>query len=249
MAIHIPKVIVHADGTIDKEKYIALVRDFYKETILLDEHGEIKEFYFKLRLFKNDLVYDTEHHVIQKFNIGSVAKRSLELKHIYQFSYDEIYEQVWFMRKALCIHFDMKLRHINPSGKTQFKDLPIQKVVEFCLDNLMDIDDKERYKKAIVKMLEQETSMQSFLEKAAFIQLVVNRPCTPPTIFGQYCPTATAVNGDEQYIKIKSTILGIRWQYNEKGNLMISGPNGAIHKYSKIRKEPFSWKICKSVIE
>lgn len=249
VAIHIPKVIVHADGTIDKEKYIALVRDFYKETILLDEHGEIKEFYFKLRLFKNDLVYDTEHHMIQKFNIGSIALKKLEMKHIYQFSYDEIYEQVWFMRKALCIHFDMKLRHINPSGKTQFKDLPIQKVIEFCLDNLMDINDKERYKQSIVKILEQETSMQSFLEKAVFIQLVVNRSCTPPTIFGQYCPTATAVNGDEQYIKIKSTILGIRWQYNEKGNLMISGPNGAIHKYSKIRKEPFSWKICKSVIE
>ena len=85
--------------------------------------------------------------------------------------------------------------------------------------------------------------------KAAYVNLVVNRPCTPPTIFGQYCPTASAADEEAQYVKIKSSILGIRYWINEDGVLIINGPNGARQKYSKIKKEAFSWKICQSMVK
>ncbi|WP_075876965.1 type II CRISPR RNA-guided endonuclease Cas9 [Merdibacter massiliensis] len=249
VAIHIPKVIIHSDGTIDKEKYIRLIRDYYKETDLLDENGNLKEYYFCIRAFKNDLIYDTQNQVIQKFNIGSIAKKKLELKHIYQFSYNAIYEQVAFFRKALSIHFDFKLAHIHPSGQKKFQDVDIHEMINFCVDNLMEVQQKERYYKGIVQFLEKETNFQTFLEKAAFLNLVVNRPCTWPMIFGQFCPTASAIGEEARYIKIKSSILGIRYAYNEKGTLLIDGPKGAVQKYSKIKKEAFSWKICKSMVE
>ena len=51
------------------------------------------------------------------------------------------------------------------------------------------------------------------------------------------------------YIKIKSSILGIRYIYNENGKLLISGPRKAPGKYSKIKKEKFSWKICSDVLQ
>ena len=216
---------------------------------MLDENGELKEYYFCLRVFKNDLIYNTGDRMIQKFNIGSIALKLFEMKHIYQFSYDAIYDQVAFLRKSLSIRFDFKLRHIHPSGTKKFQDVDIYEMIHFCVDNLMDVHDQERYYKGIVEFLEKETNFQTFLEKAAFLNLVVNRPCTPPTIFGQFCPTASAVGEEARYVKIKSSILGIRYWINEEGALLIDGPNGAVQKYSKIKKEAFSWKICQSMVE
>lgn len=248
VAIHIPKVIIHADGMIDQEKYITLIRDYYKETELLDENGNLKEYYFCMRVFKNDLIYNTGDQQIQKFNIGSIALKKLEMKHIYQFSYDAIYKQVSLMRKSLSIHYDFKLPHVNPSGSKQFKDINIYDMIEFCIDNLMDVQDKDRYRKGIIQYLEKETNFQTFLEKAAYLSLIVNRPCTPPTIIGQYCPTVTAADEEARYIKIKSSILGIRYYRNEKGKLIINGPNGARQKYSKIKKESFSWRMGQPMV-
>lgn len=54
---------------------------------------------------------------------------------------------------------------------------------------------------------------------------------------------------ESYYIKIKSSILGIRYTYNENGKLLISGPRKAPGKYSKIKKEKFSWKICSNVLQ
>ena len=181
--------------------------------------------------------------------MDNIAKKLLEMKHIYQFSYDDIYDQVAFMRKSLSIRYDFKLRHINPSGTKKFQDIDIYDMIHFCMDNLMDIHDQERYKKAIVEYLEKETNFQTFLEKAAYVNLVVNRPCTWPSIFGRYCPTVSAADEEAQYVKIKSSILGIRYWINEDGALIINGPNGARQKYSKIKKEAFSWKICQSMVE
>ena len=152
------------------------------------------------------------------------------------------------MRKSLSIHYDFKLSHVNPSGSKQFKDINIYDMIEFCIDNLMDVQDKDRYRKGIIQYLEKETNFQTFLEKAAYLSLIVNRPCTPPTIIGQYCPAINAADEEARYIKIKSSILGIRYYRNEKGKLIINGPNGARQKYSKIKKESFSWRMGQPMV-
>lgn len=82
------------------------------------------------------------------------------------------------------------------------------------------------------------------------MNLIVNRKCSP---LDRYRPGTDIVkknnNEDAQYIKIKSSILGIRYTYNENGKLLISGPRKAPGKYSKIKKEKFSWKICSDVLQ
>lgn len=253
VAIHIPKVIVDENGNINKEKYITLIKDFYKVPELLDEEGNIKEYYFRMRLFKNDLVYDTKNYTVQKFNIGSIVNKKLELKHIYVFSYNDIYKRVYFYKKELATQFDFKLSKINPDGKKKFSDYKIQEIIDYSIDNLMDIDDVERYRKSIEKELSSKKKYQEFLEMMAYLDLIVNRNCTPPTIIGQYLPVAGSIDEKEDnnshYIKIKSSILGVRYTNNENGKLIISGPKKAPQLYSKIKKEDFSWNVSSDVLE
>ena len=52
-----------------------------------------------------------------------------------------------------------------------------------------------------------------------------------------------------QQVKKDIPLLGIRYTYNENGKLLISGPRKAPGKYSKIKKEKFSWKICSDVLQ
>ena len=105
------------------------------------------------------------------------------------------------------------------------------------------------------KILKDKTNYQEFLETMAYLDLIVNRNCTPPTIVDRYIPVAGSIDDKTdtenraQYIKIKSSILGIRYTYNENGKLLISGPRKAPGKYSKIKKEKFSWKICSDVLQ
>ena len=247
-AIHIPKVIVDNNGNINKEMYIKLIKDYYKIPELLDENGDIKTYYYRFRAFKNDLIYDTENYTIQKFNIGSIVNVKLEMKHIYVFSYNEIYKLVHFYHKALAVHFDFKLGKINPNGQKKFSDYNIDEIINFCLDNLMEIEDHKRYDQTIRKVLKEEKQLYSFLEKTAYLNLIVNRNCTPPTITGQYLPTANTVDSEAEYIKLKYSPLGIRYQYNDQGKLKISGPKKKPGMYSKIKKEPFSWKMSKEVL-
>ena len=252
VAIHIPKVIVNSDGVINKNQYLKLVKEYYKVPELLDENGNIKEYYFRLRVFKNDLIYDTVNKTIQKFNIGSIANKKLELKHIYNFSYNMIYDDVLFFKKELATHFDFRMSKINPNGSKKFTDYKIEEIIEFCIDNLMDIQDKERYEKALYDNLNKITNYSEFLETLAFFNKIINKRCTPPTIIKQYLPV---INSDEvkkdsnaEYIKIKSSILGVRYENNGDNKLIISGPKVAPQKFSKIKKEKFTWNIRENVI-
>ena len=252
VAIHIPKVIVNANGEINKEKYLKLIREYYKVPELLDESGNIREYYYRMRVFKNDLIYDTVTKTIQKFNVGSIALKKLELKHIYNFSYNNIYDDVRFFKKELATKFDFKLSTINPNGTKKFSDYEIDEIIEFCIDNLMDIDDVDRYKNSIYKDLCGFTKYQEFLEELSFINKIVNRKCMYPSMEVMYKPTIHNKEikkyPDAEYIKIKSSILGIRYEDNGNDKLIISGPKNASQKYSKIKKEKFTWNINLDVI-
>ena len=149
----------------------------------------------------------------------------------------------------------MGTHKINSDGKKKFSDYKITEIIGYCLDNLMDIRDMHRYKGTVEKILKDKTNYQEFLETMAYLDLIVNRNCTPPTIVDRYIPVAGSIDDKTdtenraQYIKIKSSILGIRYTYNENGKLLISGPRKAPGKYSKIKKEKFSWKICSDVLQ
>lgn len=249
VAIHIPKVIVKPNGEIDKEKYITLIRDWYKKPELLDENGNIKEYYFCLRVYKNDLIYDTNQQTIQKFNIGSITNKKLEMKHVDCFAYNELEKRKIFYMKNLAEKFDFKMRKINDDGKKKFSDYDIHDIINYSIDNLMDIQDVNRYRKAIVSNLEKIENYMDYLDKLAFLDVIVNRRCTPPTIVGQYMPTISTPGEEARYIKIKSSVLGIRWKYNEKGKLLVSGPHLNGNAYSKIKKEKLTWNLSSIDVE
>ena len=259
VAIHIPKVIIDPDGNINKEKYIKLVRDYYKESDLIDEKGDIKTYYFRFRAFRNDIIYDTCTQMPQKFNIGSIVNQKLELKHIYNFSYNEIYGDMLANKKMIEEQFSLKNKYNNDLNARLFKDIDPDQLIDYCLDNLIVIEDRKRLEASVKKFL--KTHMNNFweyLESLAFVGLVINRPCTPKEFDGRYLPSVNnnAIKpknsrdskNDTEYIKLKYSILGIRY-WNAKNGLQIAGPNRAVNQYSKIRKEKFSWQICREVIK
>lgn len=247
VAIHIPRVIVNAKGEINKEQYIKLIKDFYKEPELLDENGNIKEYYFRLRVYKNDLIYDSNAQEIQKFNVGSIVNRKLEMKHVYCFAYYDLSNRIEFYKKSLDEQFNLKNAK-NKNGKA-FADYKINEFVNYSIDNLMQEFDKSRYRKTVEKVLSGSKNYSEFLNNLAYIDAIVNRNCTPPTITGQYTPTASTPGEDAEYVKLKMSNLGIRWTHNEKGTLLISGPHGHGNAYSKIKRETFSWSLSSGVVE
>lgn len=248
-AIHIPKVIVDQDGNINQKQYIKLIKDYYGIPELIDEKGNLKEYYFKFRAYKNELIYDTNQQTIQKFNIGSIKNKKLEMKHMYIFSYNEIYNNVEFLDKVLSVYLNLKSFKYNPKGTEKVSGFKVEKGIKICLENLLiEVDDLDKYKKAITDYLSKSANYQDFLERCAFINLIVNRNCTPPTIIGQYMPTAGTPGDNADYVKLKYSVLGIRYSYNNKGNLVINGPNKAAWKFSKIKKEEFSWNLKRKVL-
>lgn len=260
VGIQIPKVIVNENGEINKEQYIKLIKEYYNKPELLDEEGNIKEYYFRLRIFKDDLFYETETNTILKFGVGSITKKLLEPSHIYCFSYNDIYREVYCLKKEMAVRFDFKEYIVNPSGRHKFGDYAVKELFDFCLDNYLGLEDPKYQRKLVSNtfndMMKKQMNTggkinyQWFLETIVYLNLIVNRKCSP---LDRYRPGTDIVkknnNEDAEYIKIKSSILGIRYAYNENGKLLISGPRKAPGKYSKIKKEKFSWKICSDVLQ
>ena len=252
LGVHIPKVIIDDQGRIDQDKYKFLVKEYYKVPELFDENGNIIQGYFRFRAFKNDLIYDSVNNELQMFNIGSIAKKQLEMKHINIFSYDDLYRLMPFYKRSIVEQFNIKDRFLNPLGSTLFNEVNKQQLVDYCIDNLMAVEDVARYKKGIFELLKAQSTLYSFVEEMSFLSIIVNRKCTWPKILCQYCPKANtpySENEDGQYFKVKTSVLGVRFHKNEDGKLVISGPNRAANKFSKIRKEDFSWRICRDMIE
>ena len=75
--------IVDDDGSIQKDKYVQLIEEYYGfGDSLIDENGNLITAYFKLRLYKNDLVGNTKKHEIRDLVLGSIADKILELNKI-----------------------------------------------------------------------------------------------------------------------------------------------------------------------
>ena len=51
-----------------------------------------------------------------------------------------------------------------------------------------------RYKGELLKNIKDKTNYQEFLETMAYLDLIVNRNCTPPTIVDRYIPVAGSID-------------------------------------------------------
>ena len=247
LAVHIPYLIIDRNGNIDQEKYKKLIVDWYKTPELLDENGNLKTCYFRFRAYKNDLVYDTLTKTVQSFNVGSIAKKQLEFKHINIFSYDDIYNFANHAKHEIIDKFKL---YCKDSGNKKFDDEDREKVNEFVIKNIMTINDFERYKQGVIDQLNSKDikGINSYCEMVAFLQLIVNRKNTWPKVICQYTPMvnhdnlSNEENKDAMYIKLKYNVLGIRID-NYLDKLFIRGPRFHENAYSKISKENFTWNM------
>ncbi len=239
IAIHIPKVIVNPDGEINKELYKKLILEHYGAKELL-ENGEINERFYRFRAFKNDLIFDTETNCPFIFNIGSIANKKLELKYVNAFSYNEIYDNAEYLRDKINKEFNL-LTNKNQNG-INYQELKINEVVQYLKDERILLCDS-KHDIAIHNMLSKSKNIFDLTEKIAFLIKIINRPHTPPGIFGQVLPTANnnliSNNLDAEYVKIKSSFLGVRFNYNNKGKLMVKSPKEKRGAYKLIKREKF----------
>lgn len=245
IAIHIPKFIVNPDGQINKELYKKLILGHYGAKELL-KNGEINEKFYRFRAFKNDLIFDTQTNCPFIFNIGSIANKKTELKFVNIFSYNDIYDNSNYIKEKIEKRFNLRNK-LNPNG-VDYINLQINQVMEFVKnDKILIFDDK--HKKTILEMLSKCKNVYELSESIALFCIILNRPFTPPVIFGQVLPTANnnliSKNLDAEYVKIKSNILGVRFTNNNKGKLIIQSPKEKRGAYKMIKREKFSWKIGK----
>ena len=250
-AVHIPLAIIDSNGNINKEKYIKLITEHYKAPELLDENGDINKKLFRFRGFKHDLIFDTETNICHQFNLGSIAIKKLEIKPMNIFSYNDIYILSDQIRIALTSRFNVKTKK-NSSG-IEFNELDKKELIDYLCDELNLLDNPSKHK---IELYEQMNNIQNLIEfcnKVSYNSFLANDIFIGPKYKSQILPTANntiiAKNEDAEYVKIKYNTLGIRLNNNEKGKLIVQGPNGYKNGgFKLIKREKFHWTISKNML-
>lgn len=246
IAIHIPKVIIDENGVINKEKYIALIKQHYKANELLDENGKLITGYFRFRAYKNDIIYNTVSNCAMTFNIGSIVNKKLEMKYINVFSYNEIYETGNQIRNRLIKEYNLKTK-ANKEG-VDYKEIGKSVFVDFVNRNYWNLDATDKRVQNVYEKVENDKNIYELSNHLAYLGLIINRPGTPPTITGQYKPVADnkiiKANPDAQYIKLKYNILGLKFISNPDGKLIVVSPKEMAGAFKQIKKENFTWQLA-----
>lgn len=254
LAVHIPKVIIDKDGNVDKEKYLKLIKEHYKALDLIDENGNLKEGYFRFRAFENDLVYETKHKTIFKFNMGSIELKALEFKYVNIFSYNDVYKYGFEICNDIKREFNIKDR-INKDG-VELSSIDKREIVAYINAKYFKLEINDKKLDAICNKIKDDKTLKEISNHLAYLGLIVNRPLTPPKIEGKEARCIRTANMDFnkndtnvdaiQYVKLKYNILGIKFYTNVDGGFIIQSPLQG--KFKKITKEKFSWQISKKEI-
>ncbi len=286
VAIQIPYVIVDSNGEINKEKYIKLIKEWYKVPDLLDKDNLRTEF-FRFRAFNKDLIYDTVNNNILEFITGSIANKVIEFRCIDIFNYDDIYTNGSFLKSKINKKFEI----YSKDGKVinDFNKLSKEEIVNYCLslkEKYVEFPNDE-YKHSVIKELKKVTNLYEFSKQLAYISAFSMWSDTSPNLeykdkekFIKRKRYIKTVNGkisnsdllkklledkqinedtfdkyvnDSEYVKVKCSVLGIRWENakvdDEKiQKIKISGPKKAPQLFKKIKKEEFYWNISRKMI-
>ena len=250
-AVHIPYAIINQNGVIDKNKYLKLVKEFYEYNDLIDENGELKTHLFRFRAFQNDIIYDTYLKTPMLFSLGSMEDNKTAYWHINNFSYDEIYRTADGIANFVIKDFNIKTR--KQKNGIKFSELDKKTLLTNISNNYYPIENFPKYEKELNKRLANTKNIYDFVRQYIYLARIANKKFTPPEI---YCVIRLTANNNSikidpnaEYIKLKYDILGIRYSYNNKGNIIINSAHGTCGKYSKIKKEDFEWKISKYSVQ
>lgn len=237
-AIQIPKLIVDKNGDIDKEKYLLIIKNHYKAVELLEENGELKEYLFRFRIFKNELIYDTYTNQIKLYNLGSISSRKIEYKPVYFSNYNEEIIKYNILKNSIKVKNENKERLIGKDAR-----LIIQTIVKN--QQTFDVELTARLHEIIVNILNENKSNNEKLFKI-INKLNYSKYQGAPQGLRQWTLTVNSrvINRsplDTQYVKIETSPLGIRINKAKDGTLKIEGK----HKKIKNNKQ-ISWNVLKS---
>lgn len=273
-AIQIPYFMVNAEGNIDKIKYIKLIEEWYKIPELLDKDKRVKEECFRFRAFNNDLIYDTVNNNLLSFVCGSIANKKLEFRNIDIFNYNSIYLTGNKIREIANKKYnsDRKNKDFFENSKDKEKGKLVEDLVEeCCLANLIKFPSDE-YKKSVVEKLMGSKTLFEFSNDLAHMGMSAMWTDVPNKIDGRGTKTVQGkidnspllkqmdkvyknkITNDSEYVKVKSSILGIRWENSRMDDDMIKkirifGPKIAPQMFKLIKKEKFYWNISRKMIE
>lgn len=237
-AIQIPKLIINKNGEIDKEKYLLIVKNHYKAMDLLEENGELKEYLFRFRIFKNELIYDTYTNQIKLYNLGSISSKKIEYKPIYFSSYNEEIKKYNILKQAIKVKYENKERLTSKDAR-----LIIQVIGKN--PQIFDVELTTRLHEIITNILNANKSNNEKLFKI-INKLNYSKYQGAPKGLKQWTLTVNSrviKRGpiDTQYVKIETSPLGIRVSKTKSGPLKIEGK----HKKIKNNKQ-ISWNLLKS---
>ena len=266
IAILIPAAIVHPDGSIDKEKYMKIVKEKYNAYELIDENGNLRTEFYRFRLYKNDLVYNTSVQELFQFGVGCIENQKLNFYHVNIFSYNQIYNLGSEIAADLIRRFNLRTRqnkngvkfsevdkdamvdyvaeayyHIKPTVKKPKKPKP-QKPVEGKRAKKPKTTPVATVKEAVKK----QKNIYDFSNCLAYYANIINRPATTVKIENRYVAEVHVKelnrHEDGEYVKIKTGLLGIRFKKSGK-NAKIVAPKEAEGEFSLIKREEFNWKV------
>lgn len=248
LAVHIPKFIVSQSGIIDSKKYTKLITDYFQFKELIDEQGQLKTHLFRLRIFPNELVYDTTNKEICAFKLGSIVNQTISFASIPCFAYEDIYSVVRDYRAKLSTVFNFYHPSLNPEGTASFAETNINELSQYTLEQLTPFQPTDTKWKYAENILKNSKSLMDFLEKAAFLTMYGSRKTVPASLKGSWVTYPGVFDKDSQFIKIKSTPLGVRCIQNKEGYPIIHGPKHHRNAFKSIRREEFTWNIEKQPI-
>lgn len=244
VGIYIPKCIVNDDGSIQKDKYIQLIKECCKDgESLIDKKGNLITAYFKLRLYKNDLVGNTDKHEIRNFIMGSIANSMLELNKIDCFEYQKIAQKKTKLFKMVIDNQGSSKYDIHDyQGYLNYENK--EEILHDLIFNNMIIDNDKFKPLLYAKILKDNKSdlrkINNICWTLAYYQQFINKIAGKTELNTDRGIEAIKKDENINYFKLKTSPLGVR--FNTEKNQW-TGPTGYENAFKIIKKEAFTWKI------
>lgn len=244
IGIHIPKCIVDDDGSIQKDKYILLIKKYYGfGDSLIDENGNLITAYFKLRLYKNDLVGNTKKHEIRDLVLGSIADKILELNKIDCFEYQKIAQKKADLFKMVIDNQGSSKYDIHNYKEYLEYESKEEIIYDMVFDN-MTIENEQFASLLYAKIIDDKKLDKENINKICWILAYYQQFINEVTGKKEFNTGRGigALKKDESinYFKLKTSPLGVR--FNTEKNQW-TGPVGYENAFKIIKKEAFTWKI------
>lgn len=248
--IFIPKIAIK-NGEINKVQYKNIVENQSKDLI---RDGEVDTSKFRIRIFRNNIIYNNNVPELLRVNGGSLANKVAEIKHISVRNYvvqkdstEYVYQQLKPSLKSFANEYDVEFE------EAWFSIAQLMRVLDDdecdkLKERLMEFILGERKVDRLAKLLK-KNGLNDFVGILANEIVDTHEYNTfkyPPSTY-QIQKVLNPIDGPNSgnFVKVIPNILGIRWEV-EDDHLNISGPKNTINyekPFVKKTREKFTYSV------